>query len=115
MRWSVRLFDYRGKRSPHTVTSCLVAKSLIAAMGSGEIPTTVMPESLNSTFSNVTVHKVIDLISLHHEDNKREIGAPVSASRKAQTSLVQPKVPVQHPYYKPSDYDEDRRNAPALG
>jgi hypothetical protein len=39
----------------------------------------------------------------------------VSASRKAQTSLVQPKVPVQHPYYKPSDYDEDRRNAPALG
>lgn len=40
--------------SAHTVTLFFVAKSLIAGTGSAEIPTTVMPESLNSTFSKCT-------------------------------------------------------------
>ena len=42
--------------SARTVTLCFVAKSLIAGTGSAEIPTTVMPESLNSTFSKCIRH-----------------------------------------------------------
>ena len=38
-------------RGLHTVTLCLVAKALTAATEFGAIPTTVMPDSLNSTFS----------------------------------------------------------------
>jgi hypothetical protein len=40
-----------GLCSSRTVTLCFVAKVLTAAMESGAIPTIVIPESLNSTFS----------------------------------------------------------------
>ena len=43
-----------GLRRARTVTLCFVAKVLTAAMASGAIPTTVTPESLNSTFSRCT-------------------------------------------------------------
>lgn len=46
-------------QSVHTVTLCFVAKSLIAATGSAEIPTTVTPVSLNSTFSKCYQFAVI--------------------------------------------------------
>jgi hypothetical protein len=41
-------------RGLHTVTLCLLAKALTAATEFGAIPTTVMPDSLNSTFSKWT-------------------------------------------------------------
>ncbi len=50
-----RLHECEGE-SAHTVTLFLVANSLIAETGSPEIPTTVMPDSLNSTFSKCTRH-----------------------------------------------------------
>ena len=106
---------WRGRHSAHTVTLCFVAKSLIAGTGSAEIPTTVMPESLNSTFSKCTRYPSA-VISLSHfimglRRTSERIPESADFSRAAISTCPRPMLLTG----ETRDYDVDKGNAPALG